>query len=274
VERIQNAWNIGRASWSVLAKDRELALIPVFAGLAAIIVFGAVILPSVLLLGGAQAAQDSKPALWLMGFIAIVLASWVSAIGQAAIIAGAAERMAGGEPDLRSAFSAAWVRAGRLFGWALFATVVAAVLDQIEQRLGIFGRLVSWIGRVAFGVLSFLALPVIVFLSAIEAFKRSAAMVRKTWGEQVTFNFGMGVLGFVLCLPALVVGTTALASGELVVTVVGVALAGGWLIAVGAVTSALSAIFKAALYRWANGLSVDPAFEGPALANAFVSRSR
>jgi hypothetical protein len=34
VERIGNAWRIGQASWSVLAKDRELALIPVFAALA------------------------------------------------------------------------------------------------------------------------------------------------------------------------------------------------------------------------------------------------
>lgn len=276
MERVQNAWNIGKASWSVLAKDRELALIPVLAGLAAMIAFGLVVGPGLLLLGGVHAAQDARGAVWLLTFMGAVLAAWMAAIGQAAVIAGAAERMAGGTPDLRSAFSAAWARAGRLFGWALFATVVATVLDQIEQRLGIFGRLISWVGRVAFGVLSFLALPVIVFedLSAIDAFKRSASMVRTTWGEQVTFNFGMGALGFVLCLPALIVGVTSLSSGFLPVIVVGTALALAWLVVVGAVTSALSAIFKSALYRWANGLPVDPAFDGPALSNAFRPRDR
>jgi hypothetical protein len=273
---MRNAWNIGRASWTVLAKDRELALVPVIAGIGAALAFAAVFLPGVLLLGGARAAGDRGTALWLVGFVALVAASWVATLGQAAVIAGSAERMAGGEPDLRSAFGAARARAGRLLGWALFATVVAAVLDQLDQRLGLLGRLVSWAGRVAFGVLSFLALPVVVFedLGAVDAFKRSASLVRTTWGEQVTFNFGMGALGFVLCLPALVVGTAALGSGVAPVAVLGVVAAGTWLVAVGAVTSALSAIFKTALYRWANGLPVDPVFDGPALADAFGPRSR
>jgi hypothetical protein len=274
MERIGNAWRIGQASWSVLAKDRELALIPVLAGLASIALFGAILLPGVLLLGGLDAVQTSRAGLYLVGFVALVAASWVSALGQAAVIAGAGERMAGGQPDLRSALSAAWVRAGRLVGWALFATVVATVLDQFEQRLGLLGKLVSWVGRIAFSVLSFLALPVIVFedLGAIDAFKRSATLVRTTWGEQVTFNFGMGALGFVACLPALVVGTVALGSGVAVVAVVGVVVAVAWLVVVSAVTSALSAIFKTALYRWANGFTVDPAFAGPALSGAFVRR--
>ncbi|MGD9797871.1 MAG: DUF6159 family protein [Acidimicrobiia bacterium] len=271
MERIGNAWRIGKASWSVLAKDRELAVIPVVAGLAALLAFGLIAGPGIVLLGGLEAAETQKPALWLLGFFAMVAATWVSAVGQAAVISGAAERMTGGQPDLRSAVAGAWTRAGRLFGWAVMATVVSLVLDQFEQRFGLLGRFVSWAGRVAFGVLSFLALPVIVFedLGAIDAFKRSAAMVRRTWGEQVTFNFGMGLLGFVACLPSLVVGMAALGSGSTVVLLVGVAAAGAWLMVVAAVTSALSAIFKTALYRWANGLAVDPAFDADVLSGAF-----
>ena len=74
MERVQNAWNIGLASWSVLAKDRELALIPVLSGLAAMIAFALVVGPGVLLLGGVEAAKDARGAVWLLTFMGAVLA--------------------------------------------------------------------------------------------------------------------------------------------------------------------------------------------------------
>jgi hypothetical protein len=276
VGRISNAWRIAQASWRVLSKDRELMAVPVVAGVAALVAFGAIALPGYLLLGGSDAVETSNIVLWIVTVLAVVAATWVSAIGQAAVVAGAAERMDGGDPDLSSAYAAARARAGRLLEWALLATVVAIVLDQIEQRLGILGRIVSWIGSVAFGVLSFLALPVILFedVGAIEAFKRSSALVRRTWGEQVTFNFGLGVLGMLVMIPGVALGALLVASGVLPLQAVGVVALVVWVVAVAAVTSALSAVFKAALYRWANGLAVDPAFDDGDFSNAFRHRGR
>src|SRR5918992_542588 len=97
MDRIANGWRIAKTSWSVLRHDRELIVVLV---------------------------------------LATVLATWVSAIGSAAVVAGAAERMAGGEPTLGSAFATARARAVRLLEWAVLATVVSIILDQLEQRLG------------------------------------------------------------------------------------------------------------------------------------------
>jgi hypothetical protein len=266
--RISNAWRIGKASWTVLGKDRELAALPLVAGIASLLVFGAIAGPGWLLLG----SNDSGgPALWLIGAIALVAATWVSAIGQAAVVAGAAERMDGGDPTIGSAFAAARARAGRLLQWAALATVVSIVINQLEERLGILGRIVGWIGSVAWGVLSFLALPVILFedVGAIEAFKRSSALVKRTWGEQVTFNFGLGLLGFVAIIPGLLVGGLLAATGFVPLVVLGVVGIVAWVVLVATVTSAMSAVFKAALYRWANGLPVDPAFDADELTSAF-----
>lgn len=272
--RIANAWRISKASWAVLRQDRELLAVPIIAGVASILAFAAIAVPGWLLLGGNQAVDEGNPALWLVGVLAMVAAAWMSAIGQAAIVAGAAERMDGGDPDLSSAYAAARGRAGRLLEWAILATVVSIVLDQIEQRFGVLGRLVSWLGAAAFSVLSFLALPVIVFedVGAIEAFKRSSRLLRATWGEQVTFNVGMGLLGFVGALAGLVVGGLLVSTGVAPLQVLGVAVAVVWVLLVVAVTSALSAVFKAALYRWANGLPVDPAFDAASLSGAFDRR--
>jgi hypothetical protein len=274
VERIANAWRIAKASWAVLARDRELVAVPVVAGVGSLLAFGVVAGPGYLLLGGSDAASTSDVALWLVLAVAAVAAAWVSAIGQAAVVAGAAQRMDGGDPTLGSAFAVARSRAARLLEWAVLATVVAIVLDQIEQRLGVLGRIVSWLGSAAFSVLSFLALPVIVFedVGAIEGFKRSSRLLRATWGEQLTFNVGIGLLGFLAVLPALAVGGGLVATGFVPLQVVGVVAAVVWVLAVVAVTSALSAVFKAALYRWATGAPVDPAFDGGGLSTAFRPR--
>ena len=274
MDRLANGWRIATASWRVLSRDSELIAVPVIAAVAAAVAFAVVAGPGVLLLGGSDAAQASDVALWLVLVAASVLASWVVAIGSAAVVAGAAERMGGGEPTLGSAFAVARSRAGRLLGWAVLATVVSIVLDLLEERLGFLGRMVSWIAGTAFGVVSFLALPVIVFedVGAIAGLKRSARLLRSTWGEQLAFNFGLGLLGFFAVLPALALAAGLIATGLVPLQVVGIVVAAAWIVVCMAVTSALSAVFKAALYRWAVGLPVDPAFDAGELTGAFRDR--
>lgn len=274
MDRISNGWGLAKASWRVLAKDRELVAIPLIAGVLGLLAFGAIAGSGVLMLGGTEAIDTGEFALWLFMALAAVAATWISAIGQAAVIAGASQRMDGFDPTLGSAFAVARTRLGRLLEWAILATVVALVLDQIEQRLGLLGRVISWIGSIAFSVMSFLALPVIVFedVGAIEAFRRSSQLLKRTWGEQVVFNFGLGVIGFLAMLPAVLIAGALTATGVLAVTIVAVAAAVAWIVLVIAVTSALSATFKAALYRWANGRPVDPAFTDTNLRTAFRHR--
>lgn len=274
MERIANAWRLSKASWQVLAKDRKLIAVPVVAGVAAILAFAVFALPGVLLLPGSDAEAPSNVALWIFLAAGAIASTWMMVLGQAAVVAGAAERMEGGNPDIGSAFAAARGRAFRLLEWAVLATVVSFVLDVIRQRFGLLGNIVSWIGGVAFQVMSFLALPVIVFenVGAIEGFKRSAALLKRTWGEQLTFSFGMGILSLLAVLPGVLVGGLLLATGLLPLQVIGGIGLVGWVVLVLATTTALSAVFKAALYRYANNLPVDPAFDAEILSNAFRHR--
>lgn len=272
--RISNAWALSKSSWAVLSKDRELVAIPVMAAVAAVAAFAAVALPGMAIMGGFDETSSGGLATWLIMLVAVVAASWMMAIGQAAVVAGAAERMDGGDPTISSALGVARARAGRLLEWAVLATVVSVILDQLQERLGILGSIISWVGSIAFSVLSFLALPVIVFedVGAIEGFKKSAALVKATWGEQVSFSFGMGLLGFVAMLPGFLLGAVMIGSGFLPLVVLGAIAMVGWIATVAAVTSALSAVFKAALYRWAHQLPVDPAFPQDAFRTAFQPR--
>jgi hypothetical protein len=268
--RIQNGWRLAKASWKVLSRDRELVAIPIVAGVCSLLAFAVIAGPGFLLLGG----SDTGWALWIIVALAMIVATWVSVIGQATVVAGAAQRMDGDDPTLGSAYGTARGRFGRLLEWAVLATVVSIVLDQIEQRFGAAGRIVSWLGGIAFSVLSFLALPVIVFENrgAIDAFKRSSQLLKGTWGEQITFNFGLGLIGFLAALPAVLIGGVLLATGVVALQAIGVVVAVAWIVAVVAVTSTLSAVFKAALYRYAVGSPVDPAFDTTDLTGAFRRR--
>ena len=230
VERIRNGWRLAKASWKVLSQDRELVAIPIIAGIAALVVFGVVALPGVALLGGDDDAVSW--AAWIVLAVAALLATWVTAIGQAAVVSGAGQRMDGADPSLGSAFAGARSRTGRLFEWAVLATVVAIVLDVVRDRLGLFGNIISSLGNMAFSVLSFLALPVIVFedVGAIDGFKRSSQLLRGTWGEQLTFTFGLGLIGFLVALPGVALAIGAGATGIVALQVIGIALgvAGWW----------------------------------------------
>lgn len=272
--RISNGWRLAKASWQVLSRDRELVAIPIVAGLLSLVVFAVVAGPGVLLLGG-ESDGASNWAIWLIVAIAGLLATWVSVIGQAAVISGAGQRMDGEDPSLGSAFAGARSRTGRLFEWAVLATVVAIVIDIIQDRLGVAGRIIGSLGNLAFGVLSFLALPVIVFedVGAIEGFKRSSQLLRSTWGEQITFSFGLGLIGVVAVLPGIGLAIALGATGVAALQIVGVVVGALWVIAVVAVVSALSAVFKTALYRYAQRQPVDVAFETADLSGAFRPRT-
>jgi hypothetical protein len=284
VGRIANGWRLAKASWRVLARDRELIAIPVIAGLLSLIVFVAVAGPGVALLGdgsdGGSGGDDGGGpagwALWLVLALAAVLATWVSVLGQAAVVSGAGQRMGGEDPSLGSAFAGARRRTGRLLEWAVLATVVAIVVDLVQERLGVAGRVLGSLGNLAFSVMSFLALPVIVFedVGAIEAFRRSSRLLRSTWGEQVAFSFGLGLIGIVAALPGVALAAGLGVTGQAALQVVGVAVGVVWVVAVVAVVSALSAVFKTALYRFARQEPVDVAFETADLSGAFRPRRR
>lgn len=273
--RMQNGWEIAKASWRILQRDRELIWVPLIAGAASIVAFFVVASPGLLLLDGSTDDTGSgNLASWIFLFLASVVAFWITTIGQATVVAGAAQRMDGSDPTIGSSFAVAKSRMGRLLEWALLATVVSVVLGFIEDRLGFLGRIISWIGSAAFAVISFLALPVIVFedVSAIDGFKRSSALLKSTWGEQITFSFGMGLIGFLAMLPVLLVAGLLIGSGLLALQVVGVVGGVVGIVAVIAITTALSAVFKTALYRYAVGLPVDDAYGQTALGSAFRPR--
>ncbi len=110
----------------------------------------------------------------------------------------------------------------------------------------------------------------------IEAVKRSGALLKKTWGEQVAGNFGIGavfglifVVLFLVFIPAMVVIASANSAGLVITAVVGFVLL---LIGLGLFSSALGGIYTAAVYQYATTGEAGEFFDANLVQNAFRTK--
>ena len=267
--RISNAWSLAKSSWAVLQKDRELAWLPVIGGVAALIVGALFFGPVIAMLGGGE--DNAIPlAGYILGFLGYVAVGSVFFIARAAVIHGANTRMEGGDPAVASSLRGASAHWPAVVGFAAISVTVGLVLQAIRENGGIVGAIVSFIGDVAWGVVTYLVLPVIVIEGAgtVQGIKGSTSLVKRTWGEQVTANVGFGLLNLVLVLPAILLVVVVAPLGQLAALVV-VPVAVVWFVAVSAVVATLTGIFQTALYRQATGRTVPAEFDPVQLRQSF-----
>ena len=285
--RLSNTWHLAKISWGVLKKDRELLWMPVLSFLAsAVVIVVALGLTFVTLSTESthdQTTMEFNPAMIVVYLLAAMILGVIAVFFNGALVAGAHERLTGGDPTVRSAIGRAFSRIaiGRAFSrigglvpWAIITTTVGLVLQALRDRAGWLGRIVTHMLEMAWEVVTFLTVPAIVIdnLGAIAGVKQSASLLRHTWGENIAARVGFGLLGFVLIIPAVVVAGIFVASGWTVLMVIGVIAAAAWVALVMVVLTALNAIFQTALYLYATTGSAPSGFEQAPLAETFVHK--
>ena len=138
----------------------------------------------------------------VVAFTFYVFSYFVIIFFNSALVYAAHERLAGGDPNIRSGLSGATQSIVTIFMWAVIAATVGLILNilssQARQRGGIMGMIshivISMLGA-AWTLITYFIVPLIVIerrpLSV--AFKTSLSMLRRTWGEQIVANFGLGI---------------------------------------------------------------------------------
>ena len=276
--RLSNTWHLAKVSWGVLKKDRELLWIPVLSLLASVVVIAFVAVLALVTLSTEsspdQTTAEFNPAMVVVFIVAAMILGIIAVFFNGALVAGAHERLTGGDPTVRSAISRAFARIAGLVPWALITTTVGLVLQALRERAGWLGRIVVGLLEMAWEVVTFLTVPAIVIdnLGAIDGLKRSASLLRQTWGENIAARVGFGLLGFLLVIPAAVVAGLFIASGSTALIVVGVVAAAAWIAVVMVVLTALNAIFQTALYLYATTGTTPVGFEQAALSQTFVPK--
>ena len=124
--------------------------------------------------------------------------------------------------------------------------------------------------------MTFLVLPILVFenVGVGDAVRRSALLLKYTWGENLIVNGGIGLLSVLLVLPAFGLWSLGVMLGSAGSMVVLGAWAMVWIVAVVCWSSAMSAIFQLALYRYAVDGRAPGAFATVDLGHAFSQKTK
>jgi len=271
VERLQNSIDLAKASWNVLRDDKQLAVLPLLSGLSALVV-ALLFFGPVALIADNGAQGSSKPLAWILGAVGYLAITYVVVFFNAALVWAADCRMRGEQVTLGEAIRAASERAHVLLPWAVLSATVSLVLRAIEERAGIVGRIVGSLVGLAWSLVTFLVLPVLVIeqIGPIDAVKRSAELFKKTWGENMIANAGIGLVALVVTIVGLVPCLLLVAIGG-PGAVLGVVVAVAWIIGVQLIAATLTGIFQTALYRFATA-GAAPGFDNDQLRQAFRPR--
>jgi Family of unknown function (DUF6159) len=277
VTRIRRSWELFKTSWGVLRSDKTLAAIPAISAVMSLIAlagFGGLFYALGIDTGSDKEGTEAIDAIgYVIAAVAYAVFAFITVYFQAALVAGANERLEGGDATVGKSIGVASGKLHRILPWALVTATVSFILSQLERQ-GWVGQIVANLLGMAWAVLTFLTIPIIMLedVGPIAALKRSATLFKQTWGENVVAQAGFGLFGFVAILPAIAVGALGIASGSGVVAGVAIGIAVAWIAIVMVVLSALSGIYRTALYRYAVDDQAPPAFSGTDLSSAFQPR--
>jgi hypothetical protein len=273
--RFSRSWELIKASGAVLRQDKELLLFPFFSALATLVVSATFILPLVLTGAFEQSVETSEAPMLVFLFLFYLVQYFIIFFFNCALVGAAMIRLDGGDPTVRDGLRIAGSRVVQILGYAAIAATVGLILRIIEERAGFIGRWIAGLLGVAFTVATFLTVPILVSrdIGPVEAVKESAVLLKKTWGENIIGNAGMGLVFFLFYLATMGIGGVfiygAAQTGNVALIVLVIAIVVVAFIGLALVQAALQGVYSAALYRYATDGNVGESFSSALLGEAF-----
>jgi len=279
-DRFSRSWTLVKASASVLRQDKELLVFPLISSIALMVVMASFALP-LLGTGYLQDMMDRHggeipaPA-YVIVFLFYFAHYFVIFFFNSALVGAAMIRLEGGDPTVRDGLRIASSKIVVILCYAFIAATVGVILKLIQERVGAVGKIVVALVGAAWSIATFLVVPVLVHedVGPIEAVRESASLLKKTWGENVIGQAGMGMAFGLIFFAICGVGSILMMLTAKSVFLMGIAFA---LIVLALaftalVQAALGGIYAAALYRYATTGEQSPGFGTETLQHAFAPK--
>ena len=282
MERLRNSWELVKASARVLDADKELLVFPVLSAILALMVSLTFFLPMIFsglmdsaLFGNAQVTG-------LIVLFAFYVVQYTAIFFMNTALVGAALiRLRGGDPTVSDGLRIAASRFGAIVGYALIASTVGVILQALSRRGRGLGRFVVSLLGMAWNLATYLVVPVLAAegVGPIEAIKRSTVLLKKTWGEQIVGNLGIGsvfgLAGILLTLAMVPLFAVGLQMPQptwfIVPLIMAYVLA---IILLSLFQSTLSGIYTTAVYQYAVSGQPGDFFDPSLVRNAFRPAQR
>ena len=274
-ERISNGMELIRQSLRVLRQEKSLVVFPILSSVAGLAVLASFVLPlwgsdyARLIADDGRLPQD--PLAYVLLFAFYFANYFVIVFFNSALISCAMIRFQGGDPTVADGLRAAASRLPQIVGWALLSATVGVVLKTIESRSQKVGQLVAGLLGAGWTIATYFVVPVLVVekVGPVTAVRRSFAILRKTWGESLVANFGIGLVVFLACLLVMIPAVLGLVVGGDAAIITGIAISVVLLILVSLVSATLHTIILAALYLYAAEGKVPQQFDERLLRDAY-----
>ena len=283
--KFARSWALMKASAAVLRSDKSLLVFPLLSGLCTLLVAASFLVPvAVMAIGGEHAGADFHERLsvgsYLLMFAFYLVQYFVIIFFQTALTGVALMHLRGEPTSVGAGFALARARLPQILGYALIAATVGLLLRMVQERLGLIGRFVVDLVGLAWTVATFLVVPVLASrdVGPVDAVRHSVELLKRSWGENLIGQGGIGVVFGLLMFVAvlfgalLVGGAIAMHSIAAVVTAVAIVVLG--FILLGLIQSALQGIYAAALYRYAEAGEASAGFDQALLQQAFAPKKR
>lgn len=283
--KFARSWALMKASAAVLRSDKSLLVFPLLSGLCTLLVAASFLIPVGLMAigdghAGARVDEGMSAGAYLLMFGFYLVQYFVIIFFQTALTGVALMHLRGEPTSVAAGFALARARLPQILGYALIAATVGLVLRMIQERLGLLGRLVVGFIGLAWTVATFLVVPVLVSkdVGPIDAVKESVALLKRSWGENLIGNGGIGIVFGLLMVLAVLVGAVliggAVAMQSVVAIVVAAVIVVTGFVMLGLVQASLQGIYSAALYRYAESGEASVGFDQALLQQAFAPKKK
>jgi Family of unknown function (DUF6159) len=271
---------IVQQSWAVLKQDKEIMWFPVMSSittLIAIALMGALFFFVVMgaslqgfdsnQMAADSYGQQSNSVHDALGYVLLlvyyIVVFFIANFFQAGLLTIVQGRFTGQNLGLKDGMAAAKSHAGKIFLWSLLSATVGVILRAIADRSKIIGMIVASILGAAWNIMTYFSLPSLIIGNASikDSFKQSAAIIRKTWGEAIIMNFGVGLFFTLIAFLsfALSIGLVIIFQSTVAAVTIGIIFVIA-MILMSIISSTLGTIFKLALYNYANTGQIPTAF--------------
>jgi hypothetical protein len=251
--RIARGWQMTKMSLRVIRKDKEILLFPILSGMFTIMLLASFVTGIFFTSDFDVKEATNSWTVWGLMAVFYFASFFITFFFNAAVIGCATIRLDGGNPTFSDGLRIAAQNVGRIFLWALVAATVGFIIRALQKKVGFLGRFILGAIGIAWTVVTYFVVPVLIYekIGPWAAIKRSASILRKTWGEALVGNLGLGAVFVLLGLLGIVFIVAGALIGGLTGLVVAMIAAIVYWVILGIVYSAAESVLVAALYRYA-----------------------
>ena len=247
---ITNTINMMKSSANVLQKDKELVLFPILSVVSIAIFLS--ILWSFGLIDLKQPEGENQNGAAAIIVIMVFGSNFIIQFFNSALVSAGLERLRGGDPNVASGFSHALKHIHHIFIWSIIVTIVAILISVVKgDRKCILRQILGSLLEAGWTMMTFFVVPIIVSekLNPFSAIKKPLNLFKKTWGNQITANFGFGIFHLLAILASMAVGWVIGSLNINLGLVTGILCGAASVL----IIYTLEGIYKAALYEFASG---------------------